>query len=37
MILEGYAQEFSILNLKELEKKHYFEIHPLWGETDNAT
>jgi rRNA processing protein Krr1/Pno1/tRNA A-37 threonylcarbamoyl transferase component Bud32 len=30
-ILGGYGQEYSILLLKNLEKTHYFEIHPLWG------
>ncbi len=32
-IMEGYAQEASILRLKELEKEHYFELHPLWEDS----
>lgn len=35
-ILEGYAQEYSILRLKELEKEHYFELHPLWEDYENT-
>ncbi len=33
-IMEGYAQEHSILLLRESEKEHHFEIHPLWGHTE---
>jgi RIO kinase 1 len=35
-ILEGYGQEHSILRLKEFEKAHYFELHPFWGDSENA-
>ena len=35
IIMEGYAQEYSILHLKELERKHYFELHPLWGDASD--
>ncbi len=30
-IMKGYAQEDSLLYLKEFEKGHYFDIHPFWG------
>jgi len=30
-IMKGYAQEDSLIDLKEYEKGHYLDVHPLWG------